>query len=217
MALYNERQDASGESEVSSRQTPRQNVNLVWGWDLNTGKNMLFLGLGEEIAYSSHSPCPNPPPQCAQHQIWQVSLQQILLCTLTLRLDLTVPSSSIKSEALKEECVNPVWRVALPTQSVDAASQPPFSYFLVDMWKHLHGLAFIRVHSQECGPHIEMEDCCHLLLSMSTTWQRLLQAVNHYHLPSVRATGRPQCMEVSLGGMCVPMSFPNPPQPRALL
>lgn len=43
-----------------------------------------------------------------------------------------MPSSPIKSEALREECVNPVWRVALPTQSVDVAPQHPCSYFLAE-------------------------------------------------------------------------------------
>lgn len=43
-----------------------------------------------------------------------------------------MPSNPIKSEALREECVNPVWRAALPTQSVDVASHHPCSYFLAE-------------------------------------------------------------------------------------
>lgn len=92
--------------------------------------------------------CYLPFPQwCTKQQIWQVSLQQIRLCTHASRLDLTVPSSPIKSEAQREKCVNPVWRAAPSTQSVDVASPPPLcSYFLADMWKHLFRLLFIRAH-----------------------------------------------------------------------
>lgn len=83
------------------------------------------LGLGfEKLLPHMLSRLP-PPAWRAQHQIWQVSLQQIQLCTPASRLDLTVPSSPIKSEAQREECVNPAWRAALPTQRVDVASRQP--------------------------------------------------------------------------------------------
>lgn len=87
------------------------------------------------------------PLWCTKQQIWQVSLQQIRLCTHASRLDLTVPSTPIKSEAQREKCVNPVWRAAPSTQSVDVASPLLLCfYFLADMWKHLFRLLFIRVH-----------------------------------------------------------------------
>lgn len=82
------------------------------------------LGLGFEKLLP-HMLSRLPPAWRAQHQIWQVSLQQIQLCTAASRLDLTVPSSPIKSEAQREECVNPAWRAALPTQRVDVASRQP--------------------------------------------------------------------------------------------
>lgn len=53
--------------------------------------------------YMTHNPQPDllwSPSQHAQDHIWQVSL----LRTPASRLDLTVPSSSIKSEALRGVC-----------------------------------------------------------------------------------------------------------------
>lgn len=77
-------------------------------------------------------PYPQPPALWhIQHQIWQVSLLQILLCTPASRLDLTVPSSPIKSKALREECVNPVWSIPPYPASVDVAPQQPCCYFHV--------------------------------------------------------------------------------------
>lgn len=85
-----------------------------WDWDLRNFCPICYLPF---------------PLCCAKHQIWQVFLQPIRRSTHASRLDLTVPSSPIKSEALREERVNRVWRAALSSQSVDVASRQPCSYF----------------------------------------------------------------------------------------
>lgn len=91
----------------------------------------------------------------AQHQSWQVSLQQLLLCTPASRLDLTLPSSPIKSEAPTEQCVKSVWRTTIPRKSLDVASKQPRADFPTYMWKPLTcELLFIRAPSRRLIPNV---------------------------------------------------------------
>lgn len=111
--------------------------------------------------------CYLPFPLCwAKHQIWQVFLQQIRRSTHASRLDLTVPSSPIKSEALREERVNRVWHAALSSQSVDVASQQPRSYFSFLFCRHVKTSLQTGVHYSS-GPRSYSSRCNHAAISLT--------------------------------------------------
>lgn len=120
-------------------------------------KYYLVLGLGFEKLLPHMLP-PLPPVLRQTPDLAGFFLQQIRRSTHASRLDLTVPSSPIKSEALREERVNRVWRAALSSQSVDVASQQPRSdfillFFLQTCKNHLCRLVFITAQGQGLPPH----------------------------------------------------------------
>lgn len=143
------------------------------------------------------------PPDMAKTRFGRFLSSRFCFAPPASRLDLTVPSSPIKSEALREECVNPVWRVALPTQSVDVASQQPCSYFLA---------ACENISTDWCSLEPAAKALTPRQWSVATVSSacqapRFPWVSADYHIFLISVKDTPQCVLLSLEGMHFPGEF----------